>query len=118
MKGIVITTKDEISIRDFAEPLNRTVGEAVGGYIEIVKPVGLKQPFVMVVNADGIPLHMDVNALGSLLYGTLTHGHPIVGDIVIMQLGTVNWEPDLVGLEDQQAAELQDLFKKMLIRAK
>jgi hypothetical protein len=118
MKGIVITTDDEISIRDFDRPLHRTVGEAVGGYIEIVKPVGLKPPFVMVVNDEGLLLDLEVNALGCVLYGTLAHGHPIVGDIVIMKLGIVNGEPDLVGLEDQQAVELQGLFKQMLVRAK
>ena len=30
MKGIVINTKNEVSIEEFAEPLYKTVGKAVG----------------------------------------------------------------------------------------
>ena len=116
MKGIVCTAKDELEIRDFAEPLHETVGKAVGGWFEIVHPVGMKRPFVMLVNEEGLLLNLDVNALGSFLYGTLAHGHPIVGDIVIMKEGFVDGEPDIVGLTDQEADAFMELFKKTLIR--
>ena len=116
MKGIVCTTKDELEIRDFAEPLHETVGKAVGGWIEIVHPVGMKRPFVMIVNEEGLLLNLDINALGSFLYGTLAHGHPIVGDIVIMKEGFVDGEPDIVGLTDQEADVFMELFKKTLVR--
>lgn len=33
MKGIVVTTDNIVETRDFGEPLYRTVGEAVGGYM-------------------------------------------------------------------------------------
>ena len=115
MKGIVVTAKDEMEIRDFGRPLHKTVGEAVGGYIEIVHPVGLKQPFVMIVNEDGLLLDLELNALGSVLYGTLAHGHPIVGDIVIMKTGFTDEGPDIIGLEDQEAVELFNLFTNMLV---
>ena len=116
MKGIVCTTEDELEIRDFAAPLHESIEEAVGGWFEIVRPVGIKHPFVMLVNEDGLRLELDVNALGSFLYGTLVHGHPIVGNIVIMKQGFVDGEPDIVGLTDQEADALMDLFKKTLVR--
>ncbi len=116
MKGIVCTTEDELEIRDFAEPLHKTLGEAVGGWIEIVHPVGMKRPFVMIVNEEGLLHDLDINALGSFLYGTLAHGNPIVGDIVIMKEGFVDGEPDIVGLTDQEADAFMDLFKKTLVR--
>ena len=116
MKGIVITADDKIEVRDFERPLYKTVGEAVGGYIEIVHPVGLKQPFVMIVNEEGLIHQLELNALGSVLYGTLAHGQPIVGDIVIMKTGYTEEGPDIIGLEDQEAEELEQFFKKMLVR--
>ena len=100
MKGIVITTDNHASVMDFSEPLYQTVGGAVGGYIEIVKPCGLKHPLVMIVNEEGKLIDLPVNIYGSALYGTSRHGEPIVGDIVIMQEGFVDGEPDIIGLPD------------------
>ncbi len=114
MKGIVITAQDNIEIRDFDQPLYKSIGNVVGGFIEIVNPIGLKQPFVMIVNEDGLRLELELNAVGSVLYGTLAHGHPIVGDIVIMKRGYTEEGPDIVGLEDQEAAGLYLMFTKML----
>lgn len=31
MKGIVITTKDEMRVQEFSEPAHKSIGEAVGG---------------------------------------------------------------------------------------
>lgn len=45
MKGIVITTADDVSVQDFTPPLHESLGRAVGGYIEIVHPQGLNQPY-------------------------------------------------------------------------
>lgn len=111
MKGVVVTTDNTVEIRDFGEPLYKTVGEAVGGYIEIVHPIGLADPLVMIVNEEGLILDLPLNQLGCLLYGTHNHGHPIVGNIVVMQTGYVNGEPDIIGLDDNQAAELAKTFE-------
>lgn len=54
MKGILVTTDNTAEIRDFEAPLYKTIGEAVGGYIEIVHPMGLADPLVMVVNEEGL----------------------------------------------------------------
>lgn len=111
MKGVVVTTDNTVEIRDFGEPLYKTVCESVGGYIEIVHPIGLTDPLVMIVNEEGLILELPVNQLGSLLYGTHMHGNPIVGNIVVMQTGFVSGEPDIVGLDDNQAAELAKTFE-------
>lgn len=115
MKGIVITAQDRIEICEFDPPLYQTVGRAVGGHIEVVHPVGLKRPFVMIVNEEGLCLNLELNALGSVLYGTLAHGHPIVGDIVILKEGFTGEGPDIIGLEDQEAEDLFNLFNHMLV---
>ena len=106
MKGIVVTTDNVVEIRDFGKPLYQTVGEAVGGYIEIVHPMGLVEPLVMIVNDEGLLHGLPMNAVGSLLYGTQNHGHPIVGNIVIMKTGWTCDGPDIVGLSDEECETL------------
>ena len=110
MKGIVITTDNHASVVDFAEPLYQTVGGAVGGYIEIVKPCGLKHPLVMIVNEEGKLIDLPVNIYGSALYRTSLFGETIVGNNVIMQEGFVDGEPDIIGLPD---ATIDALLRKI-----
>lgn len=111
MKGIVITTDNQIEVKDFDEPLHKSLGAAVGGYIETVHPMGLAEPGVMIVNEEGLIHNLPVNALGCLLYGTHIHGSPILGNIVIMKTGWTVDGPDIVGLEEDEA---QELFKTLL----
>ena len=98
MKGVVITTADEVSVRDFAAPLNKSLGAVVGGYIELVHPQGLQPPYCMIVNEEGLLKDLPLNRAGSLLYGTQFHGSPIVGDIVIMAEKWVPEGRDIVGI--------------------
>ena len=37
MKGVVVTTNHEVRVEDFSDPLYKTVGSAVGGYIVVMK---------------------------------------------------------------------------------
>lgn len=110
MKGIVITTDLELSVRDFEAPLYESIGKAVGGYIEVVHPMGLKEPYCIVVNEEGLLKNLPLNPLGSLWYGTQHHGHPIVGDIVLTKEGFVGCERDFVGFED---AELESIMEEL-----
>lgn len=80
MKGIVVTTDLEIRIEEFSDPLYKTVGSAVGGYIEHVKPARLRHPYCMIVNEEGRLLDLPLNYVGSYFYGTDQHGEPIVGN--------------------------------------
>lgn len=117
MKGIVVTTDNTVETRDFGEPLYRTVGEAVGGCIEIVHPQGLVEPLVMIVNDEGLLRELPMNMVGSVLYGTHNHGHPIVGNIVIMKTGLTSEGTDIVGLDDDECSELlsnlREFFKEI-----
>ena len=107
MKGVVVTTDLDIRVEDFAEPLYKTVGAAVDGYIEHVRPMRLKEPFCMVVNDEGRLRGLSRNLVGSFLYGTDLHGEPVVGNIVIMKDGYRNGEPDIVGLTDEEVERVQ-----------
>lgn len=113
MKGVVITADLDVSIQDFGEPLYQTVGAAVGGYIEHVKPMGLKPPFCMIVNEEGLLRGLPINKIGCDLYGTQLHGHPIVGTAVIMKDGFRDGEPDIIGLTDAEADNIYHIFNDM-----
>lgn len=107
MKGIVVTTDLEIRIEEFSDPLYKTVGSAVGGYIEHVKPARLRHPYCMIVNEEGRLLDLPLNYVGSYFYGTDQHGEPIVGNIVVMKDGYRNGEPDIVGLDDSEVEQVK-----------
>lgn len=98
MKGLVVTTENQMYVKEFGEPLYKTVGKVVGGYIELVHPRGLSEPLCMIVNDEGTIQQLPPNLLGCMLYGTVQHGWPICGDIVIMEDGYRNGERDIVGL--------------------
>ena len=110
MKGIVVTTDLEIRIEEFSDPLYKTVGSAVGGHIEHVKPARLRHPYCMIVNEEGRLLDLPLNYVGSYFYGTDQHGEPIVGNIVIMKDGYRGGEPDIVGLNDVEAEQIKDVI--------
>lgn len=111
MKGLVISTENKMSIREFAAPLYKSIGEAVGGLIEIVHPRRLDSPYCMVVNEEGLLIGLPLNAYGSYLYCSDQHGSPIVGDIVILKEDFVRGERDFVGLED---AEIQAMANNII----
>lgn len=114
MKGVVVTTDLEVRVEDFEEPLYKTVGAAVGGYIEHVRPMRLKEPFCMIVNEEGRLHKLPINLVGSFFYGTDFHNEPIVGNIVIMKDGYRNGEPDIVGLDDTEIERVQNSISTLL----
>ncbi len=117
MKGIVISTENQLTVRDFGAPLYKTIGEAVDGWIEIVRPGGLKSPYVMVVNEEGLIKELPINIAGSILYGTPAHGSPIVGNIVIMKEGWTDEGKDLLGLSDEEVVTLTNELVSLFQRA-
>ena len=114
MKGVVVTTDLDIRVEDFADPLYKTVGAAVDGYIEHVRPIRLEEPFCMIVNEEGRLRGLPRNLTGSFLYGTDIHCEPIVGNIVIMKDGYRNGEPDIVGLTDEEIERVQSSMSTLL----
>lgn len=114
MKGVVVTTDLEVRVEDFEEPLYKTVGAAVGGYIEHVRPMRLKEPFCMIVNEEWRLHKLPINLVGSFFYGTDFHNEPIVGNIVIMKDGYRNGEPDIVGLDDTEIERVQNSISTLL----
>lgn len=117
MKGIVITTKDEMRVQEFSEPVYRSIGDAVGGWIEVVHPKRLEHPYCMVVNEEGVLRKLPINSFGSFLYGTDTHGWPIAGDAVLMKEGyNSDGERDILGLDERDIKYLRDMVSTKMGR--
>lgn len=110
IKGIVITTNNEMFIQDFEPPLHESIGAVVDGWIEIVHPRRLALPYCMVVNEEGLLRNLDVNRFGSYLYETDKHGSPIVGNIVILKEHDTFEGRDLEGLSDKEIAKLTNVI--------
>ena len=70
----------------------------------------------MIVDEEGLIKGLPLNVAGSILYGTPTHGSPIVGNIVIMKEGWTDEGKDLLGLSDEEVTkitnEMVDLFQR------
>lgn len=109
MKGLVITHDLQMFTRDFGEPLYKTVGEAVDGWIEVVHPRGLEYPLCFICNEEGLIRELPLNALGSYWYGTLQHGCPIAGNIVVMKEDYLCSEPDITGLTDEEIRKVKEM---------
>lgn len=110
MKGIVITTKNEMRVQEFSKPAHRSIGDAVGGWIEIVHPMRLEQPYCMIVNEEGMLRNLPINGFGSFLYGVDRHCIPVLGDIVILKEGiNSDGEPDILGLNEQDIKYLCEM---------
>lgn len=110
MKGIVITTNDEMRVQEFFEPAHKSIGEAVGGWIEVVHPMRLEQPYCMIVNEEGMFRNLPINNFGSFLYGVDRHCIPILGDIVLLkECINSDGEPDILGLNEQEIKHMCDM---------
>lgn len=102
MKGIVITTDNDMYVANFRG--FPQIAEKMGWDItERVKPWGLGPAYCMLIDEEGrVPKEgkpkTPMNNFGSLMYGMLVHGCPIVGDIVIMK----DQGPNIVGLDDDE----------------
>lgn len=113
MKGLVISTENEMRAKEFSAPAYKSIGEAVGGYIEVVHPRRLNDPYCMVVNEEGLLIGLPLNAYGSYLYCSEQHGSPIVGNVVILKEGFVEGERDFVGLTDAEIQAIADNIIKI-----
>lgn len=117
MKGLVVTTEKTMRVQEFSEPTYKSIGDVVGGWIEVVRPVRLKRPYCMIVNEEGLLLNLPINSFGSFLYGTNYHGNWILGDIVLLKEGiNSDWERDILGLDEQDIKYLRDMVSTKMGR--
>lgn len=117
--ALKVTATGEISRVKLTTPLYRSVQKEIGGYMEIVKPKRLNEPFCMIVDEEGLIKGLPPNQIGSYLHETDKHGHPIVGDILIMKIGITDKGPDIVGLDEKDMKILEETpWLEMLRKSK
>ena len=86
--------------------------------IEIVHPINLPEPYTMIVDESGALKNLPINPIASVLYGTPTHGWPIVGKAMIMKEAITNDGPDIVSLDDSDFAIVNGIIEKEVSKIK
>lgn len=83
--------------------------------VETVYPRGLQEPYMMVMDEEALLKdHPIINFLGSWLYETQKHGHPICGTVLVMQR-VMTWDgPDIGGIPEEEARKLADSIGQKL----
>ena len=93
----------EVPDGDFLEQARKLIGCE---WIGTVYPRGLKAPYLMIVDEEGLLKANLMNPIGSVLYGAHEHGNLIVGDAVIAKTVFDDYgECDLAWLTDEEAKE-------------
>ena len=91
MKTVKVTTDNIVSVIDIDFDNYREIQKAIGGHFETVHTSQMKKYFsdssiIMLVDEEGLLKSLPMNFLGSLMYGLLDHGHPIVGDLILAKI--------------------------------
>lgn len=101
------TGEQHVEVRQIAEGADKLTAlyEMIGtDIVERVRPKYLPEPYVMMVDENGLLReHPVMNPVGSLLYGAYEHGQPIVGNIVFMRQDYGPEGPDLFWMTEDEA---------------
>lgn len=108
MNAIKITSDNKVSIIKINKPYE-DYKKNINGWPEYIKPRFASPGTVLVVDDNGLMKNLPVNKAGSLMYGTLIHNNPIVGDILVIKFGfNGNGEPDCFALNDEEAQSVMN----------
>ena len=108
----------EVPDGDFLEQARKLIGCE---WIETVYLRGLKAPYLMIVDEEGLLKANLMNPIGSVLYGAHEHGHLIAGDVVIAKTVFDDYgECDLAWLTDEEVNDafeaIRDVLKKFGVK--
>lgn len=139
MQIIRISTDNEISVHDFPEgdysEQNRVLRELIGPRCEMYEHVMPKRLYTelgasnkvgkeegscvsMLVDGEGFYHDLEDNMVGSWLYETDKHGHPIVGNILIIGEVLGNDGIDFCGMSQEQFDQLYPMLVKIAEKAR
>lgn len=116
-KTLKITAGGHIRVVEVDFGCLENLQREVGGLLESVYTQRLQSYFglnvLMVVDEEGIIKGLPMNPVGSLFYGTATHGNPIVGDVLLAVANGEEWRaPDEDQIEEWQARLKKDFWLK------
>lgn len=111
MKTVKVTTDNIVSVIDIDFDNYREIQKAIGGHFETVHTLQMEKYFgdpstIMMVDEEGLLKSLPMNFFGSLMYGLLEHGRPIVGNLILAKI---------VG-EDITAPDDAELIKDKILR--
>lgn len=112
-----ISTDGLIEIKEFnpLDDINDVIHEALQSYYEIVRCRSLSHKYLMLVDDCGVLKNLPVNDVASELYGIRIHGCPICGNVLIMREDIVDGEPDIVGMTEEDTAELVRKLRGLIV---
>lgn len=112
-----ISTEGLIEIKEFnpLDDINDVIHEALHSYYEIVRCRSLSHKYLMLVDDCGVLKNLPVNDVASELYGIRIHGCPICGNVLIMCEDMVDGEPDIVGMTEEDTAELVRKLRGLIV---
>ena len=116
MNALKLSTNGDINLIDLKEKEYEYTFQAMQkaidcSMVDIVHAVNLPDPYCMVVDDEALLVDKPtVNLVASYLYGTVEHGQPICGDVLIMKDSITRDGIETVGLEDVDIVELLNLF--------
>lgn len=101
MKAVKVKTNCSVEIVDVKNgypELGREIGADLVEVVRIVPELGVPKGIVMLVDEEGLLKEKPVcNPVASCFYGTLNHGHPIMGDVLLISM---NSSGDFVSIPD------------------
>lgn len=107
--ALKVTTKGEVlRVGMPADRKWKWYGQQIGAdLVENVRPRGLEDPYMMLADEEGLLKEQpEVNGLASWLYETHKHGHPIVGDVLIVRSVETEEGGDIGGLSGEEADKI------------
>lgn len=122
MSWVKVTTQGVVSVVEVENNpgsyLYAKLAHEIGsGLVEHVNPMGLKEPFCMFVDEEGLLKDSPVvNPLASYLYGTHVHGNPIVGDVLFGKNIMTDEGPDVGGLDESEAQLIKAAMERHIKR--
>ena len=86
--------------------------------IETVHPRNFPE-WTLLIDGNGLlKNNLPLNVLASVMYGTHTHGSPIVGDVLLLKNVITNFGYDTVGLENEDIEKAYEMLDKVFLIAK
>lgn len=101
--GLVIHEDGRLEVQEYAEPLYKTLGKTVHGWIEVVQIRRLPERYLMIVNEEGLLMGLQSNPIAGWLYA----GGFIVGPAVIVQRVMTDDGPDIGLLTEDDVEDVR-----------
>jgi hypothetical protein len=111
MNFIKCTTDCKLSIIDIPDNDFKAIADSIGAdlfqLVRVHSKTLQEEDMIMVVDEEGlIKTGNKCNPVGSILYGTLEHDHPIVGDILFARIDRESPERDFADIPTADAERI------------